>query len=103
MTTFLLYRARGPADVYLLVAALDAAGVASTLRGEARVGLAGAIPVRDAAPEVWVAEHDRAAAVAVLRAFEGPALVHPEWRCARCGELNPASFQLCWQCDTERA
>lgn len=97
-----LYRATGPTDAYLLRQWLDERGIACTLRGESLMGLAGGIPVPDSYPSVWVAHADLQAAQQALTAWRGPALAHPAWVCAGCGEDNPASFQMCWSCERAR-
>lgn len=35
--------------------------------------------------------------------FALPPLDHsPDWFCPQCGEENPGTFELCWQCDSAR-
>lgn len=98
-----LYRATGQADAYLLRQWLAEHGIACRLQGEALMSLAGGIPLRDALPSVWVDEDRAEEAREVLQRWQGPALVHPAWRCTSCGEENPASFEVCWSCETDRA
>ena len=97
-----LYRAHGPADIYLLRDFLARHGVPSELRGESLRGLAGAIPVPDTFPSLWVRDVDLENAVALLKEFEGPKLVHPDWLCTGCGETNAPTFEFCWNCETSR-
>lgn len=99
MPEVMLYKATGPTDAYLLRRALADHGIACRLDGEALMGLAGGIPIPDAFPRVWVDREDAPAAEEVLRAWRGPALVHPAWRCPSCGEENPAGFEICWSCE----
>ncbi|MCB9663519.1 MAG: DUF2007 domain-containing protein [Alphaproteobacteria bacterium] len=97
-----LYRADGPADAYLLRQWLTEHGIRCRVQGEDLMSLAGGIPVRDALPSVWVDAADEPAARDLLARWKGPSLVHPAWRCAACGEENPATFQVCWSCEAER-
>ncbi len=95
----LLYRSEGLADAWLLHARLADAGIPSRVAGESLAGLAGAIPVKDTKPTVWVDEGRWDEAQAVLARFQGPELVHPAWVCPGCGEDNPAGFAVCWNCE----
>ena len=96
----ILFRARNLPEAWLLRERLQEAGVRVRLAGEALVGLAGAIPLRDAEPILWVPEEQVARAQGVLDRFFGPELVHPARRCPSCEEDNPAGFQICWNCET---
>jgi hypothetical protein len=60
--------------------------------------LAGELPVDAARPQVWVddaANADRARSLIdeYLGAPSGPPV-----QCAKCGEENPGSFEVCWNC-----
>lgn len=99
---FLLYRADGPVDGWLLHHFLDTLGIPSEVRGQSLYGLGGAIPMPDAAMSVWVAEPHRERAQAALKRWKGPELVHPRWRCSACGEENEPAFELCWSCGHDR-
>jgi len=48
-----------------------------------------------------VADADWARARRLLAA--PPAGAGAAWTCARCGEDNPGSFDLCWHCGAGRA
>lgn len=95
----LLYRADGLPDAYLLRRMLQDAGIEVRLAGEALTGLAGAIPLQDARPMLWVPAVQEDQARAVLARFKGPELVHPARVCPHCGEENPAGFEVCWNCE----
>jgi hypothetical protein len=36
------------------------------------------------------------------REEEQRAAAHQDWSCARCGEMVPAGFDFCWNCEQER-
>ena len=63
--------------------------------------LAGELPVDVARPQVWVddfanAERAREIIDEYVRATpSGPPIM-----CPKCGEENPVSFDLCWNCST---
>lgn len=84
-----------------MLESLSAAGFEVQLRGMSRPGLAGEIPIPDAMVDVWAKEADAAGALALLAGLEARA--HLEWVCPRCGERNPASFEVCWSCQRDIA
>jgi hypothetical protein len=62
--------------------------------------LAGELPIEASLPQIWVenpahAERARGLIDEYLQAGVGPAQ-----RCPKCGEENPASFEVCWACRT---
>lgn len=79
---------------------LERNGVPAQVR-DARLGLAGEIPVADASPTLWVADELAEKATDLVRAFEQPTLVHPPWTCPNCGEPNEPTFGECWNCQTD--
>jgi hypothetical protein len=95
-----VYQGTGPADAYLVRDWLERNDIPTWLRGEALLGLQGAIPIGRTWPSVWVMDQDRGRAEDAMRTFNGPALVHPDWKC-RCGEINAPSFGSCWSCGAE--
>lgn len=79
---------------------LEASGIRVELRGEALMGGVGELPVDMQSVELWVTEthyHDANRQLAMLN-VQGP-----EWQCVQCHEVNEASFELCWQCSSERS
>jgi hypothetical protein len=93
-----VYRATGPADAYLVRDWLVRNDIPAQVRNENLMSIRGEVPVGQAWPEVWVNRDDQVRAEEAIQTFQGPTLVHPDWRCAGCGELNPASFGSCWSC-----
>ncbi|MCA9548058.1 MAG: hypothetical protein KC613_26815 [Myxococcales bacterium] len=85
------------AEAHLVHQALRQARLKATLRNALRAPLMGEIPADDARAEVTVAPEDEAAAQAVIAALEAQGQ-GDEWACRDCGEANPASFEICWQC-----
>jgi hypothetical protein len=62
-------------------------------------GAMGEIPADAAMPQVWLDDaRDRTRATALLK--ENEAARHRTGRlfCRGCGEENPATFELCWNC-----
>lgn len=93
-----VYEAKDAVDAVLARDRLEAAGVPVEARGLARGGLAGAIPIGDALPSLWVLPHNAARAAAVLAAPVGPAA--EAWACG-CGERVEGQFGACWRCGRE--
>jgi hypothetical protein len=107
-----------PAQAHIVRGALEAAGIPAEVRGEARTPLAGGLPVDACFAEVWVGDDAAAAALELIAELApgqssgalsladaptgGELSPAGEWRCARCGETSPATFETCWQCQTPR-
>lgn len=96
---FRIYQGTGPTDAWLVRDWLVRNAIDAWIRGEYLMGLQGQVPV--VWPSVWVRESDRDVAETALRTFEGPTLVHPDWVCPRCHEVNGASFGSCWSCQAD--
>lgn len=94
-----VHAAKTLAEASLVRGSLVAAGLEVQLRGMSRPGLAGEIPIPDATVDVWTKQADAEAAFALLAGLDAKA--HLEWVCPRCGERNPASFELCWSCQRD--
>ena len=92
-----IHHARNVPEAYLVRDTLLTGGVDARVRGEQRAGIAGEIPMADAMAEVIVPSEQVLLARTLLAEME-EARKRPAWRCARCGEENPGSFDLCWSC-----
>jgi hypothetical protein len=58
----------------------------------------GELPLEDSLPQLWVERDDEhARARELIHAYfkDTPA---PAVACPACGEENPGSFELCWNC-----
>jgi hypothetical protein len=97
-----VYRGTGPTDAYLVRDWLGRNQVPAQVRGEGLMSLRGDIPIWEAWPAVWVPTHLEAEARELVSQFDGPTLVHPAWRCGRCGEENAPNFASCWSCGADR-
>jgi hypothetical protein len=61
--------------------------------------LAGELPIDCATPQVWVENVDDAPrARELIDAYIQSSPSGPPKRCPKCGEENPAAFELCWAC-----
>jgi hypothetical protein len=93
------YTAGDLQQAHLLLGLLQAAGIeARILNANAQGGL-GEIPFVNAYPEIWLTHaRDLDRARAVFDQFERPSPSMPSRACPRCGEENPAAFEICWNC-----
>ena len=97
-----LFSAGSYIEAQLLRSYLEQAGIAVTIINENSSGIPGtphwALPV---AAEIWAQndEQQQKAAELVKRYFsEQSANPGDEWQCGSCGEENPGSFEICWNC-----
>lgn len=88
------------AEVHLVRSMLTREGIGSRLRRQFLGPLAGEIPMNDARAELLVPAGRVEEAAALIEAARAAANV--EWPCRACGEANPGSFELCWQCGAVR-
>jgi hypothetical protein len=94
-----LCRAASLPDAHILRGVLEQSGIEAHVFNENAQSGVGQLPVTEALPEVWVAdERDLARAQQVIREFESAPRVTASAACSRCGEDNPANFQVCWNC-----
>ncbi|WP_075008677.1 putative signal transducing protein [Stigmatella aurantiaca] len=86
----------------LLAGALEAAGISAEVRGESLAPLGGEIPSTETWVEVWVPQHEEAAAKELLAELEAnQEAASREVRCPRCAEANPGNFEWCWSCGVD--
>jgi len=86
-------------EAYLLVDRLAHAGIKAHVFNEHMASIVGDVPVDVSAPQVWLDDDaDRALAADVLRAYQEERNRSGTIACVKCGEDNPATFELCWKC-----
>jgi hypothetical protein len=86
------------AEAHLLVDLLADRGIRARIFNANASSLAGELPIDAAMPQVWVDDPaDASRAREVIEEFRRmPA--KPIRKCPACGEDNPGSFDLCWNC-----
>ncbi len=95
-----IYRAADLIEGELILGMLAAAGIEAELFNRHARGGMGDIPFPETWPEIWLTHpRDRDRARRLLDEYERPARGAGR-RCGRCGEDNPAGFEICWQCGT---
>ena len=82
--------------------ALDELGIETEIRNDILGGAAGEIAPGETWIELWVVNDEQApAAMRRIQEIERQP-DEEEWDCHHCEEPNPATFELCWQCQTQR-
>ena len=50
--------------------------------------------------EVWVRDESQIeAARNIIRQSQGASSSEGDWQCTACDEMNPGTFDVCWNCD----
>ena len=86
-------------EAHLLVDLLADRGIRARILNANASSIAGELPIEASLPQVWVddpADADRARAV--IDAFQRETPSTLVVKCPNCGEENPGSFDLCWNC-----
>ena len=82
---------------------LEAYQVPCFIKNEYAIGGVGELAPFDTWPEVWLSDDEwLPRASKLIDAFEDEVTTGSTWCCRRCQERNEASFEICWQCGTER-
>jgi hypothetical protein len=98
------YRPENGAIAHLLVAALDAEGVAAVIDGDPIQGSAGEIPLGwQTAPRIMVREEDLERARAIIaksdmHSADEDELPEPPAKCLSCGQAMPENSATCLSC-----
>lgn len=82
---------------------LESHGFAIAVKNEHAASAIGEVSAFDSWVELWIindSEYDDACTVLANSLSKDSD--HP-WICKSCGEENDLSFELCWNCSTERA
>jgi hypothetical protein len=80
---------------------LELQGIDVTLKNEFASGAIGEVSAFDAWVEVWVlndSDYEQACSIIESSLSKENA---EEWVCTSCKEINDASFELCWNCQSE--
>ena len=93
-----LFNAHTRVDAWLLRYRLAHANIDAHVFNEHMQSIVGDVPPDLAGPQVWVDDENYARAREVLEAFRAEREREGSVACPRCGEENPATFDLCWKC-----
>jgi hypothetical protein len=88
------------AEVGLLKSLLEQEGIMCTTRNEHLALIAGAIPLNEAMPQLWVVrDEDVERAQGLIAQWQNDVPpVFDAWVCPKCGADNEGQFGSCWQC-----
>lgn len=96
-----IYQAANLFEAQILRDRLQAAHLPSEVFNAHAHSAAGALPVTESYPEVWIMEDaDWDLARRVLDEYQAELRVgnNCERRCPHCGEMVPGNFASCWNC-----
>jgi hypothetical protein len=86
-------------EAQLLVDLLADRGIRARIFNAHASSLAGELPIEASLPQVWVDDPtDAEPARAVIDAYPREVPSNLTVKCPNCGEENPLSFALCWNC-----
>ena len=95
-----IYTAESLVDGQLVVDMLLEAGVPAQLFNQNALGGLGELPVTP--PEVWIRrDPDEEKAKDLVRGLLDQPWSDNSVDCETCGESNPDTFELCWQCNKD--
>ena len=94
-----VYDALNLPDAHIVANLLQQAGIDARVFNENAQSVMGEIPITSAMPQVWVMDEAFAArAMQLIESYRNRAPSVATQTCKRCGELNPAEFEICWNC-----
>lgn len=97
-----VYVAESLLDAKLVMDLLAHNGIEAKLFNENGQGALGELPVTY--PEIWTCEdRDSEQAESLIKEFSALSEQDDMQTCMRCGESNPASFEICWLCHASLA
>lgn len=100
-----IYRAANATEAHIIRGLLEQHDIRVRLRGEGLSSGFGELPAEVVEVEVQVPTGYRQLARQLIDEYEtrSPAAdsAASEWRCMGCGEPNPATFAVCWNCQRQ--
>ena len=96
-----VYSAADSLEAHSLKGLLETSGIEVRLKGESLYSGMGELPASVLEVTLWVEDIQQGKATQLLDEYENNN-THL-WYCSGCGELNESNFEICWQCQKERA
>jgi len=82
---------------------IEAQGISTFIKNEFSQGAIGETSVFDSWPEVWVTDDaDLERATEILNSSQSD-IDGEDWTCTNCSEKNAQSFEICWNCASEKS
>lgn len=97
-----IYSSLDSTEVQIRRALLEGEGIDTFVRNESLSQLTNVLAAPFQAALCVLNEEDVGRARELLRSFKGVAADAPDWICAQCKELVPASFDACWNCQSPK-
>ena len=99
-----LYTSTDSSRIGLCQSVLESAGIPSFVQNESSPWL-GNMMSPAVQPTLCLMDDSRyEEAVELLKPYqESSAIESMEWTCTKCGESNPGSFDVCWNCEAEKS
>lgn len=91
-----VYHAANPVEAELVAGLLRSQGLSAGVKNNSSTGAIGELPADALETAIAVApQHDKQAR-SVIHSYEQNA--GREWYCQNCGETQPGSYEICWNC-----
>jgi hypothetical protein len=98
-TMQIVYTALNLPDAHIVANLLQQAGIDARVFNENAQSVVGEIPIHSAMPQVWVMDGAFVArATRLIDDYRSRVPSSVTRACPACGELNPAEFEICWNC-----
>ncbi len=86
-------------EAHLVMDLLAHRGIRARVFNANASSLAGELPIEASLPQVWVENaRDAERARGLIEEYLRASTAGPARKCPACGEENPGSFDLCWNC-----
>ena len=82
---------------------IEAEGINTFIKNEFSQGAMGEVSVFDSWPELWIFDDSDLARALEIVTLSQNSVNKSDWICLQCSEENPASFDLCWNCQSEKS
>ncbi len=94
-----VYIAENLADAHLICNRVRENGIAAHVFNEFSNGAVGELPFTHTWPEVWVEQdQDESRALDIIASCRAAQPDDREIKCPQCEQMNPANFEVCWNC-----
>ena len=101
-----VYSAANTTEAYLIRGLLNQSSIESEIQGENLTIAAGGLPADVYQVDVFVDDSKYSEALEVILNYEQilhkPAKDGESWECEGCEKINPDTFEICWNCQSNR-
>ena len=99
-----LYRASDENEAYFIKGLMKKYSIDVKLLGEGLSIAIGELPLEVKQVDILVHENQFNKAKKIINNYEGKLKnqSNEKWKCIKCNNINPESFEICWNCNTEK-